>query len=97
MLLQAGDSANTVSAAPFSFFSSGCMQTRPQSACGSCLEIQCTGARCNKNTTTLPVVITDSCNWDCNATNINMHVFAFEQLAPLKHGRTSIKYRCALD
>jgi hypothetical protein len=69
-------------------------QTRPQGACGSCLEIECTGPRCNKNVTTLPVVITDSCNWDCNATNINMHVFAFEQLAPLKYGRTTVRYRC---
>ncbi|WIA07996.1 hypothetical protein OEZ85_007467 [Tetradesmus obliquus] len=69
------------------------IKTRPQGACGSCLEIECTGPRCNKNVTTLPVVITDSCNWDCNATNINMHVFAFEQLAPLKYGRTTVRYR----
>jgi hypothetical protein len=97
MFLQATIPANTVLASSLCFCSAGCMQTRPQSACGSCLEIQCTGAHCTKNITTLPMVITDSCNWDCNATNINMHVFAFEQLAPLKYGRTSIKYRCAED
>ncbi|KAF6259123.1 hypothetical protein COO60DRAFT_1044380 [Scenedesmus sp. NREL 46B-D3] len=69
------------------------IKTRAQSACGSCLEVECTGPRCNKKVTTLPVLITDSCNRDCNATNINMHAFAYEQLAPLKNGRTSIRYR----
>lgn len=41
----------------------------------------------------IKMLITDQCDERCNSTNINMHVFAFGQLAPVKEGRMGVRYR----
>lgn len=52
----------------------GDLQDRPQNGCGSCLEIQCTSGPeiCYTDRKPLQVVISDQCDKDCNATNINV-------------------------
>ncbi|KAF8072373.1 EXPA5 [Scenedesmus sp. PABB004] len=68
---------------------------RPQDACGSCLEIECRderGGACVGGR--VRAVVTDKCAAsDCNATNVNMHVLSFEQLAPVRLGRVGIRFR----
>jgi expansin (peptidoglycan-binding protein) len=63
-------------------------------ACGRCVEIQCKDVRniCYPSNG-ITALVTDQCDENCNATNINLHVFAFEQLAPIKFGRMVIQYR----
>jgi hypothetical protein len=41
----------------------------------------------------LVVQVTDKCVDNCNATNLNLHVIAFQNIAPLSFGRVDIQYR----
>eukprot|EP01025_Chloroclados_australasicus_P026094 TRINITY_DN2592_c0_g1_i5.p1 TRINITY_DN2592_c0_g1~~TRINITY_DN2592_c0_g1_i5.p1 ORF type:complete len:424 (-),score=50.16 TRINITY_DN2592_c0_g1_i5:278-1492(-) len=63
------------------------------SGCGACFEVQCLDAeRCvRQNSTT--VMITDSCQSGCVQQQLNMHVFAFQHLAPSKWGEIPIRFR----
>lgn len=50
------------------------VRSRPQGACGSCLEIQCTDPRniCYPAFQPTIALVTNECNDGCNATNINV-------------------------
>ena len=45
-------------------------------------------------TNSVTVVITDECP-DCTANQLNLHAFAFQQIANLEYGGASIQYRQA--
>eukprot|EP00775_Hariotina_reticulata_P002237 gene2237-2549_t len=74
--------------------SNAIVKERPEAGCGSCLEIECRdGRNVCYHMQPLTALITDQCDASCNSTNVNLHVFAFEQLAPIRVGRVAIRYR----
>eukprot|EP01024_Parvocaulis_polyphysoides_P036669 TRINITY_DN3259_c0_g1_i3.p1 TRINITY_DN3259_c0_g1~~TRINITY_DN3259_c0_g1_i3.p1 ORF type:complete len:465 (-),score=51.32 TRINITY_DN3259_c0_g1_i3:454-1695(-) len=61
--------------------------------CGACFEVQCVDEeRCKQNNSTT-VMITDSCKSGCVQQQLNMHVFAFQHLAPSSWGEIPIRFR----
>lgn len=55
-----------------------------------CVQDICVGAG---RAAPLPVLVTDQCAEGCTTNSVNIHVFGFELLAPLRFGRVPIKYR----
>ncbi|GFR44251.1 hypothetical protein Agub_g5453, partial [Astrephomene gubernaculifera] len=74
--------------------SSPLVQQRPLASCGTCLEVKCvsTDPKVCVGTGTVTVVVTDECP-SCAPYELNMHAFAFEQIARLEYGKTAIQYR----
>ncbi|GLI67569.1 hypothetical protein VaNZ11_011796, partial [Volvox africanus] len=63
-------------------------------SCGTCLEVKCASSNPQVCTTatSVTVVITDECP-SCAAHELNLHAFAFQQIAHLEYGNTAIQYR----
>ncbi|KAG2431183.1 hypothetical protein HXX76_009711 [Chlamydomonas incerta] len=72
------------------------VRERPQASCGTCLEVRCaandTTVCAGPAGTSITVMVTDECP-QCRAAELNLHAFAFEQIAQLKHGSVAIEYR----
>ncbi|KXZ46907.1 hypothetical protein GPECTOR_39g401 [Gonium pectorale] len=70
------------------------VRDRPQASCGTCLEVKCTSTdpKVCSSTSSITVVVTDECP-DCAANQLNLHAFAFEQIARLERGSAVIQYR----
>ncbi|KAG2447991.1 hypothetical protein HYH02_007019 [Chlamydomonas schloesseri] len=72
------------------------VRERPQASCGTCLEVRCaandTKVCAGPAGTSITVMVTDECP-QCHATELNLHAFAFEQIARLKYGSVAIQYR----
>lgn len=84
---------NIMSVAPDSNLAFG----KTMNGCGACYEIQCadTMDRCNNGPFTNSVIamIGGTCLGGCSNTQINLHVFAFDRLAPIRLGNIAIRLR----
>ncbi|KAG2486787.1 hypothetical protein HYH03_014586 [Edaphochlamys debaryana] len=70
------------------------VESRPQAACGTCLEVECQdpdNTACS-SARSITVQVTDECP-QCAANQINLHAFAFERIGRLKLGSAPIRYR----
>ncbi|CAD7700663.1 unnamed protein product [Ostreobium quekettii] len=84
---------NILSVAPDSELVSG----KSMGGCGSCFELQCADSveKCNNGPFSNSVVamVGGTCLAGCGGTHVNLHVFAFDQLAPIRLGNIQIRMR----
>ncbi|KIY98908.1 hypothetical protein MNEG_9055 [Monoraphidium neglectum] len=69
------------------------IQSLKERGCGSCLEVECVGAPCHPGVGPVQALITDECAERCSSSQVNLHVFGFEMLAPTDLGTVDVRYR----
>ncbi|CAD7696155.1 unnamed protein product [Ostreobium quekettii] len=84
---------NILSVAP----DSELVSDKSMGGCGACYEIQCADSveKCNNGpfSNSVEAMIGGTCLGGCHSTNVNLHVFAFDKLAPIRLGNIRIRLR----